>query len=120
MNTDNETRVVLVASFDTQLARMLWRVLSRHFDIVHTATDIEQAEQILQQHAVTNIVCDRSFGTDQTSFELVSHWRRCHPSIRRAVIMTGVDYSDVRIPEGVDAVLLKSEPMQRLVEVLRD
>ncbi len=120
MNTDNETRVVLVASFDTQLARMLWRVLSRHFDIVHTATDIEPAETILERHAVTHVVCDRSFETDQTSFELVSHWRRRHPSIRRAVILTGVDYSDVRIPEEVDAVLLKTEPMMRLVEVLGD
>ncbi len=116
---DVEVSTVLVAAYDPQLCRMLWRILSRRFSMVLTATDIEKAESILERHEVTHLVADHSFGSEEmSSFELVSRLRREHLSIQRVAILTGTDYSNIEIPKEIDSVVLKTDPTDKLVRVL--
>ncbi len=118
--TDTSGSVVLIVDFDQQVCRMLWRILSRNFSMVLTATDVDQAESILDRYEVTHLVADHSFGSDtMNSFEILPIWRQKHQSVHRAVILAGTDISKHQMPKEIDSVLLKTETMDNLVKAVR-
>jgi hypothetical protein len=55
----------------------------------------------------------------KVGFELAPQWRREHASIRRVVIYTGEDTRSLPRPDGVDAVVCKTD-IDRVIEALLD
>lgn len=95
------------------------RALGRHFSEVLTAADRTEAELVLEQHAITHLVCDWNLGEDYPrGTELVPLWRERWPSITKAVIFSGTSPEDITTSSMIDAVVDKTQGLEVLLEAL--
>jgi ActR/RegA family two-component response regulator len=112
-------RILLIVDDIPAVARSLSRFFRRDFDQVLMAHTVEQAERLLgdSEAMPTHLVCDHYLGDDgQLGARLVPGWRRAHPHLRVAVLLTGSELGDLLVrDQGVDAVFRK--PVD--VDVLR-
>ncbi|HEY3448100.1 MAG TPA: response regulator [Myxococcales bacterium] len=113
------TRILLLVDDEPRITDLLRLVLKRSFDEVHTATSGEAASEILDEHPVTHVVADYVLGADEPNgATLLAAWRRIHPSIRFAAILTGrCSIEDLVGRPGIDAAFEKpaaDEVIQRL------
>lgn len=112
--------VALVVDDEPIFCRSMSRLLGKAFDEVHTAGSPDEAEQILEAHPVTHLVCDYRLGSDLPPGSVfVQRWREAYPGINRAVVLTGaLDYY-VRASENIDSVRAKGiDPDEVLRAVL--
>ena len=99
---------------------MLARLLARKFDAVFTAGTGEEADQILEQQSVTHLLVDYDLGPTAPCGEyLITVWRQKHPSIERALLVTGKRMSHIRFPPEVDLYLSKVEDPIYLFKALQ-
>lgn len=112
-------RVLLVVDDRGYVCRALARVLKYRFQQVHTACTIAEAEDRLQEHRVTHVVCDCAMGPGQPrTLDRVPGWRRAWPTIERVVLYSGTDLTGVEIPEEVDALVPKGADPRVLIAAL--
>jgi CheY-like chemotaxis protein len=121
IDADNaERRVALVVDDEPAFCRALTRLLGDSFDEVLVATIPAQAEQLLENHPITHLVCDYRLGEAlPPGTVFVSKWRRRFANIRRAIVLTGaLDYYVFDAPAEVDAVRAKGIDNEELVATI--
>ena len=113
-------RILMIVDDTPNVGRALSRVLGRYFDEVHPLTSASEAAALLGQMPVTHVICDYCLGDgDPPGVELVPRWRREHPSIERAVILTGLDPTTLLAGPGIDAVVSKLADTEELVRIVK-
>ena len=116
----NSKRTLLIVDDTLNVGRAISRVLGRHFDEVHVVTSGAEGDAVLEKTRVTHLVCDQSLGEeDPPGLELVPRWRKEHPSIERAIILTGFPEESLSATPGVDAIVSKLTGTEELVSVLK-
>ncbi len=111
---------LLIVDDEPQIRRMLARLLSRRFHDVYTTGDWEEAERILSDHAITHLLVDHNLGPAAPTGEyLIIHWRRKHPDIQRALLITGTRMSHVSFPVEIDRYLSKVDDPAFLYQALK-
>ncbi len=114
-----EINTLLIVDDEELICRGLLRQFRGRFDRVYTATHPCDAERILAEVPVTDLICDYNLGeTVPYGTDLLIKWRRDYPQIRRAVIFSGADLSRVSMEKSVDAAISKSAPPEDLVAAL--
>jgi CheY-like chemotaxis protein len=115
------SKTILMVVDDTpNIGRALSRMLSKHFDEVHVLASAAEAAAFLSGRPVTHVICDHCLGEgDPLGIELVPVWRKEHPSIERAVILTGLDETTLITRPGIDAIVSKLTGTEELVRVLK-
>jgi len=94
-------------------------MLGRHFDEVHVVTSGAEGDVVLAKAKVTHVVCDQHLGEgDPPGLVLVPRWRREHPSIERAIILTGFPEASLSAGPGVDAIASKLTESSALLRIL--
>lgn len=112
-------RTILVVDDEPVVRRVLNRYLEKVFDRVLLADGPDEAENLLERHAVTHLVCDGYLGPGlPPGVVLVPGWRHRFPTIRRAVVFSASDFSAINLPEEIDAVLPKCEDLSDLIQVI--
>jgi DNA-binding NarL/FixJ family response regulator len=113
-------RILMVVDDTPNVGRALSRVLRKHFDEVHVLESAAEAAALLGWKPVTHVICDQCLGEgDPRGLDLVPLWRREHPSIERAIILTGLDERTFVASPGVDAVISKLAGSEELVRALK-
>ena len=111
--------VLLVVDDESTVCRAICRILRSRFADIQSACTPEEAVAVLDSRRVTHVLCDYRLGAGQpTGTELVQRWRSQHPSIERAVILTGVEVTQLEAPGGVDAVVPKASDPTDLADIL--
>lgn len=101
-------RILLLVDDERLCREALQRLLHGLFDEVLLARDHLEAEEHLRDRPVSHLLCDLWLGEGRPpGDELVAAWRRAHPGIRFAGIITGSEVDEDRVPDGADAVFLK-------------
>jgi DNA-binding NtrC family response regulator len=112
-------KILMIVDDTPNIGRALARMLRKSFDEVHVLTCAAEAATLLAQGPITHVICDHCLGEgDPPGLDLVPRWRSEHPSIERAVVLTGLDPRTLFAGPGVDAVASKltgSEELRRLV-----
>jgi CheY-like chemotaxis protein len=113
-------RLALIVDDEPLFCRAMSRLLGPAFDEVHTATNPDEAEQLLEEHPITHLVCDYRLGQGfPPGTVFVTRWRKLYTSIQRAVLVTGAYDLYSNIPPEVDSVRVKGiEPEQLLSSIL--
>ena len=105
-----EINTLLIVDDEELICRGVLRQLQGRFDRVYFATHPEDAERILAESEVTNLICDYNLGeTMPRGTELLAKWRQAYPHIRRAVIYSAADLSQISLPEWVDTAVSKAK-----------
>jgi ActR/RegA family two-component response regulator len=113
-------KILMVVDDTPNVGRALSRLFSRHFDEVHVLASAAEAASLLKQKPVTHVVCDHCLGEgDPLGLDLVPRWRKEHPSIERAIILTGLDETTLIAGPGIDAIVSKLTGSEELVRVLK-
>jgi len=113
-------KVLLIVDDTPNVGRAMARMLNRHFDELHLLTCAAEAAALLGQEPVTHVICDQCLGEgDPPGTDLVPRWRREHPSIERAVILTGLDPTTLLAGPGIDAIVSKLAGSEELVRILK-
>jgi CheY-like chemotaxis protein len=117
MNRQKTT--LLIVDDEELVCRGILRNFRHCFDQIFFATHPDDAERILQQAEVTNLVCDYYLGDSvPRGTELMIKWRKSYPRIKKAVLYTGADLSRI-IPEmGIDSSISKSLPLSCLYKAV--
>ncbi len=111
-------RVLLVVDDDIQVHLMARRLFEKSFSRVCTATSIGEAEMLLGDFPVTHLLCDFDLGESENGFSLVARWRKQHPTISRVCIFSGHHLADEPIPDQIDGIYFKGEPIAELKSLL--
>ena len=99
------------------VARGMARFLARDFDAVHVAHDPVEAEVVLANEDVTQLICDYFLGEGiPLGTDLVPKWRKSHPGIRVAVLVSGSEFVlrdqtasiDAFFPKPIDTAGLRA------------
>jgi CheY-like chemotaxis protein len=115
----NSKKILMVVDDTPAIGRALSRVLNRYFDEVHILTSAAEATALLGQKVVTHVICDHCLGEgDPLGLDLVPRWRREHPLIERAIILTGLDERTLIAGPEIDAVVSKLTGSEELVRLL--
>jgi DNA-binding NarL/FixJ family response regulator len=114
-----EMNTLLIVDDEELICRGLLRQFRGRFDRVYFATHPGDAERILADIEVTDLICDYNLGENvPPGTELLHEWRRAYPNIRRAVIFSGTDLSCVSIPRTVDSAVSKTASIDVLFAAL--
>jgi ActR/RegA family two-component response regulator len=113
-------KILMVVDDTPNVGRALSRMLGKHFDEVHVLGSAAEAASLLKQKPVTHVVCDQCLGKgDPRGLDLVPVWRREHPSIERAIVLTGLDETTLAAGPGIDAIVSKLTGSEELVRALK-
>ena len=115
------SRILLVVDDSVLVARSVGRYLKKSFDQVHLAHDSAEALAAAKSATppVSHVICDVFLGEDEPSgVALVAQLRAAHPSIQRAVLLTGSYLPEGAPFAGVDRIFAKPCDMGVLVEYL--
>jgi DNA-binding response OmpR family regulator len=113
-------RVLLLVDDEADLGALFTRLLARSFDEVHYAVAPGAAEELMSRVAVTHLVVDSSFDHGGTrGQDLVTAWRRRHPSIGYAAVFTGRRLDPQKVCAEVDEVFTKPDGLEALIARLR-
>ena len=123
-----EKSIVLVVDDYRSLARALEKHLGPVVDQVYTAGSAWEAQYILDSVPVSHLLCDLNITVEddsplmsalrlpnfdqrgnQLGFELAPQWRKKHSSIKKVVVYTGGDLDGLSKPNGVDALVCKTD-----------
>ena len=120
MDAANGGRVLLIVDDEIEICRLLERSLARDFDQVHTAGSAADANAILEQHAVTHVVCDLYLGRGEPlGDELIRTWKQSWRTIQYAALFTGSTYEKDHTYERVDHIFMKPRGFDDLIALLR-
>ncbi len=110
----NNTTTLLIIDDEGSVRRALSRILFKYADKILTASNMTDAQLILDTDPVTHILCDQLLGPGQpTGTESAIFWKDRYPSIKKLFILTGTKIASVAAPEGIDKVLPKTtDPLQ--------
>jgi CheY-like chemotaxis protein len=113
-------RVLLVVDDDALVQLMARRVFEDSFDRVCTATTVSEAEMILGDFPVTHILCDFDLGEGESEngFDLTARWRKQCPSISRVCIFSGHPLAGKSLPDHIDGMYFKGDPIAGLISLL--
>ena len=112
-------KTLMIVDDTPNIGRALARMFGKVFDEVHVLTCAADAAALLARGPVTHVICDHCLGEgDPPGLDLVPLWRREHPSIERAVVLTGLDPRTLRAGPGVDAVASKLTSSQELIRIV--
>jgi len=112
--------ILMIVDDTPNIGRALSRLLGKHFDEVHAAASASEASALLGKKPVTHIICDYCLGEGEPpGVDLVPRWRTEHPSIERAIILTGLDPTTLHASPGVDAVVSKLAGSEELLRLLK-
>ena len=112
--------ILMIVDDTPNVGRALSRIFTKKFDEVHVLSCAAEAAALLGQKPVTHIICDQCLGEgDPRGLDLVPLWRREHPSIERAIILTGLDETTFVASPGIDAVVSKLAGSEELVRALK-
>jgi len=101
------------------VGRALARVLGKHFDETHVRQTAAEAESLLSEKAVTHVICDYCLGGgDPLGVDLLPRWRREHPAIERALLITGYDENAIAAGPEINAVVSKLASYDELATLL--
>jgi len=115
----NSKKILMVVDDTPNVGRALSRILGKYFDEVHVLESASEAAALLGQKVVTHVICDHCLGEgDPLGLDLVPRWRREHPAIERAIIMTGLDERTLIPGPEIDAVVSKLTRSEELVRLL--
>jgi len=107
--TGTEKTILLVVDDESAVCRALRRMLRGKFDEIIAAETPADAEAVLASRAVTHVVCDHCLGPGQPEgLTIASAWRSAHPTIRKMIILTGVNLRSLAPAPGVDLLLPKT------------
>ena len=109
---------LLVLDDDPQLCRLMQRTLSPYFDKVLLSVDPLKANHIIESEAVTHLLADLNLEGTANGIVFLTFWRREFASIKRAVLITAYDTTDLALPEEVDAVVSKTDSVDVLLHAL--
>jgi ActR/RegA family two-component response regulator len=106
--TNDDGKTLLIVDDDPGVVRALTRSMGRHFGEVLSAASSRGAASILSEKNVTHVICDQKLGDKEPlGLDLVPLWRKDHPAIERAIVMTGLDASTFDAHPAVDAIVSK-------------
>ena len=104
-----EKTILLVVDDENAVCRALRRMLKNKFDEVLAVETPADAEAVLASRPVTHVVCDHCLGPGQPEgLAIAGAWRSAYPSIRRLVILTGVNLKNLSPAPGIDLLLPKT------------
>jgi DNA-binding NarL/FixJ family response regulator len=116
---DRQKTTLLIVDDEELVCRGILRNFKNCFDQIFFATHPDDAEKILKQTEVTELVCDYYLGDSvPRGTELLAKWRRCYPHIRKAVLYSGTDLSKIIASYGVDFKISKSLPLSSLYKAV--
>ena len=111
--------ILLIVDDESSVCRALSRMLKRHFDRVITAVSPKEAEVILYSNSVTHVICDHWFGAGQPlGLDIAARWKEEFKSIKRAVVLTGTDATQLTPPPGVHQIMAKTAEAEDLASAL--
>lgn len=113
MNKKNP-KVLLVVDNEPSITRLVRRICAHDFEIIYTACSSKRAKEYLRCAPVTHLVCDFDLNESKNGVALICKWRSEFPRLQRTVLFTGSDFTQFSIPNQIDAVLQKGEPICRL------
>lgn len=117
--TRKEKSILLVVDDESTVCRALSRMLKKYADEIITATNPSEAESVLEMGEVTHLICDHWFGPGQPlGLDLVSRWKKSYSSIRRAVVLTGTDVTQLKTQPGVHQIMTKTVEPSELASAL--
>ena len=113
MNRQKTT--LLIVDDEELVCRGILRNFRRCFDQVYFATHPDDAERILRESEVTSLVCDYHLGESlPRGTELMARWRSAYPHIKKGVLYSGTDLSQVIGSKWIDSKISKSLPLSYL------
>ncbi len=119
MISERAENILLIVDDESSVCRAISRMLQRSVSEITTAISPTEAETILETRQVTHIICDHWFGQGQPlGLSLVATWKKRYPSLKRIVVLTGTDVSQLETPEGVDGVMPKTVDPAKLIKIL--
>lgn len=110
-------RILMVVDDIPAMGRAIQRGLQKVFDRVVVAENAEQAELLLANPEAppTHVLCDDNLGLGlPRGMDLLAKWRRQHPGIQQAAILTGNDDSEAPAGQEIDRVFRKPIEMAEL------
>ena len=118
---DAKGGTLLVMDAEPQICRLMVRYLKERFEEVVTATDLSDAQTLLNQKVITHILVDPSIFVGPC-LPILSQWKRRFQNVKRLVIFTAVNIRELESarmsPAGIDAVVSKSDGIEIIVESL--
>ncbi len=97
------------------VCRGISRGFRHDFEQVCFATHPDEAERILAEEEVTDLICDYDLGESlPTGTELMERWRKAFPQIQKAVLYSGADLSKITLSWWIDFKISKSCPIADL------
>jgi len=120
MDANQVKTVVLVVDDDENVLRSIVRHLNKLDSCrVFSASTRAGAEEVLATEKVELLVCDYNLGSGvPNGVELITKWRKAHPCITRAVILSGSEMSEIPNRKEVDSILSKSSNLAEVVQKL--
>ena len=114
-----QSDILLVVDDEPAIPRLIVRSFKQHFERIVFASTPDEAESILQQNAVTHLLCDQNLGPSyRCGSEQVRRWMLRYPSLKRAVLFTGDDPLSVECDDDI-RVLSKTTPPKIVLNSLK-
>lgn len=111
--------ILLIVDDESSVCRALSRMLKRRFDTITTAVSPLEAEVILDSNPVTHVICDHWFGVGQPlGLDLAARWKSQFSTIKRVVVLTGTDATQLTPPPGVHQIMAKTVEADELTRAL--
>ena len=116
----NDEHILLIVDDDDIFLRSIKTFLKSHVANIFTAVNPHEATEILKQHPVNVLVCDYDLGEGEINgVQLIRTLRKKHPDIKRAVIFSAKDPSEILRSKSVDVILQKATNLDRLRSLVR-
>jgi len=110
MATANDS-VLLILDDEPMIVRLITRWFKKDFAEILYASTPDEAEDFLNTRPVTHFVCDSNLGPNQPrGIELINQWYPMYPSIRKAVLFTGLAIDAVPADRGIDVISKGDDP----------
>lgn len=117
--SDNGNSTLLVIDDEPLIVRLIVRSFRDEFNEIIISTTPEEAEEKLQQHTITHVICDAYLGPDTPhGISLIQKWYAEVPSLKKAVLFTGRDLSSIPRVPGIEVISKNDDPV-RLLNTLR-
>ncbi|MCP4606902.1 MAG: response regulator [Proteobacteria bacterium] len=114
-------KVLLIVDKNELVRKTILSNFRHKFDQIFATEDFMQAEIVLENNAVTHVICGQILNeNDLSGNDIIPQWRWLYPSIRRAVILTGTNLDDFQLSDGVDSVLPKPSSLTSIFDTLVD
>lgn len=121
-NQCTSARNLLIVDDCEEVVYMARRFLSLKFENVWIATSPSEATRILKDQKITHLLCDLCLGPKDedrlSGFMYAAKWRYSFPNLKRIVIFTAEDITDITIPLCIDDIVSKNSGMDCVADAL--